>query len=93
MMCGGDLSLVDKLMMTHELLLLLDKPMTCLPMARGTHKPVTLESGTTTTRTERPYFKRKTPKKRESKKGQFLTDFQKLALYRVLLVLLVHIKP
>ena len=68
--------------------------MTCLPMARGTHKPVTLESGTTTrTRTERPYFKRKTPKKSESKKDQFLTDFQKLALYRVLLVLLVHIKP
>ena len=60
----------------------------------GHHKTVTLESGTWTTwTTERPYFKRKTPKKKGSKKGQFFTDFQKLALYRVLLILLVHIKP
>ena len=44
----------------------------------GHHKTVTLESGWTWT-TERPYFKRKTPKKRGSKKGQFFYRFSKIS--------------
>ena len=44
------------------------------------HKTVTLESGTTTTTrtTERPYFKCKTPKKRNPKQGNFWPIFKNL---------------